>query len=82
MIYSDVVDIEFRPGSDCLIAWVDGKRLGIVHTDGDGIYVRIFQKAVRKAYYRDKSRRSAFDGSVEQGQGGAGDLSDDVPTDL
>lgn len=50
MAKPEYADVEIRPHfNEHLTAWVDGKYLGVVHTDGDGVYVRLAGKVLSHA---------------------------------
>lgn len=47
MPQANVAQLELRGSpADGITAWVDGRYLGVVHTDGDGVYVRINRQSV------------------------------------
>lgn len=62
-------DVEFRPHpTEHLSAWADGKYLGVVHTNGDGVYVRLTGKVLSQAARKMRSGRR-FDGGADVSTG-------------
>mgnify|MGYP001757927408 CR=1 FL=1 len=77
----EMAEIEFGTGRNCLTAWVGGKYLGVVHTDGEGVHILLHQRVLRTSRRRSWSL-PALDDAVEKRQGGSGSLSGDSTTDL
>lgn len=74
MAKPDFANVEFRShGTGSIHAWIDGKFLGVVHTEGNGVFVRVNERSLRDAGRSGRSNAAGFDGGVKETQGGACD---------
>lgn len=64
--------VEFKSHfSENITAWVDGKLLGVVRTDGDGVFVRLNPRTLRNTS-SCKSATASLQDAVEQCESASG----------
>jgi hypothetical protein len=69
MAKPDFADVVFRShAAGSIHAWVEGKFLGVVYTEGDGVFVRINERSLREAGRLLRSEDAVFDAGVQHAQ--------------